>query len=91
MSYFIDKGDTAVPDGYCSTDGGIVQSCFRYIRISFQFGCLGILHLIKEARNMNFALKDLLLKKLKVVPLFIRLMTPNDAIWSLDQRTVIMR
>ena len=32
-----------------------------------------------------------LLKKLKVVPLFIRLMAPNGAIWSLDQRTVIMR
>ena len=36
-------------------------------------------------------IKDLLLKKLKGVPLFIRLMTPNGAIWSLDQRTVIMR
>ena len=35
--------------------------------------------------------KDLLLKKLKGVPLSIRLMTPNGAIWSLDQRTVIMR
>ena len=31
--------------------------------------------------------KDLPLKELKVVPLFIRLMTPNGAIWSLDQRT----
>ena len=36
-------------------------------------------------------LKDLLLKDLKVVPLFIRLMTPNGAVWSLDQRNVIMR
>ena len=33
-------------------------------------------------------LKDLHLKKLKVVPLFIRIMTPNGAIWSLDQRTM---
>ena len=36
-------------------------------------------------------IKDLLLKKLKGVPLFIRLMSPNGAIWSLDQRTVLMR
>ena len=35
-------------------------------------------------------LKDLLLMKLKGVPLFIRLINPNGAIWSLDQRTVIM-
>ena len=42
--------------------------------------------------NMNHdEFKDLLLKKLKVVQLYIRLMTPNGAIWSLDQRTVIMR
>ena len=40
---------------------------------------------------LHSILKDLLLKKLKGVPLFIRLMTPNGAIWSLDQRTVIMR
>ena len=40
---------------------------------------------------MPRVLKDLLLKELKVVPLFIQLMTPNGAIWSLDQRTVIMR
>ena len=33
--------------------------------------------------------KGLLLEELKLVPLFIRLMTPNGAIWSLDQRTVI--
>ena len=39
----------------------------------------------------DLSLKYLLLKKLKVVPLFIRLMTPNGAIRSLDQRTVIMR
>ena len=43
-----------------------------------------------EAKHI-FVIKDLLLKKLKVVPLFIWLMTPNEAIWSLDQRTVIMR
>ena len=36
-------------------------------------------------------IKDLLLKKLEVVPLLIQLMTPNGAIWSLNQRTVIMR
>ena len=35
--------------------------------------------------------KDLHLKELKLVPLFIRIMTPNGAIWSLDQRIVIMR
>ena len=35
--------------------------------------------------------QKIFLKKLKVVPLFIRLMTPNGVIWSLDQRTVIMR
>ena len=39
----------------------------------------------------SYDLKDLLMKKLKVVPLFIRLMPSNGAIWSLDQRTVIMR
>ena len=26
-----------------------------------------------------------------LVPLFIRLMIPNGAVWSRDQRTVIMR
>ena len=35
--------------------------------------------------------KGLLLKELILVPLFIRLMTPNGVIWSLDERAVILR
>ena len=47
----------------------------------------------KGAISKRFPLQkpDLLLKKLKGVPLFIRLLTRNGAIWSIDQRTVIMR
>ena len=48
-------------------------------------------HSFKMADDAIVAFKDLLLKKLEVIPLFIWLMTPNGAIWSLDQRTVIMR
>ena len=36
-------------------------------------------------------LEGLPLKQLLLVPLFIRLMTPNGPIWSTDQKTVIMR
>ena len=49
--------------------------------------CTYVMHIVSTV----LIVKDLLLKKLKVVPLFIRLMTPNGAIWSLDQSTVIMR
>ena len=54
------------------------------------------LHCISVVKGLRLSMdvpniKDLLLKKLKVVPLFIQLMTPNGAIWSLDQKTAIKR
>ena len=50
----------------------------------------GIYNLVARGADCT-SLKNLLLKARKLVPLFIRLMTPNGAIWTLDQRTVIIK
>ena len=46
---------------------------------------------VVSSLNFDCIFKGLLLKKLKMVPMFCRLMTPIGAIWPLDQRTVIIR
>ena len=72
----------------------IVQICMYTIPIEIRYPCM-IVNYFKNVSGSDgiYSMRNIKLTSegVKLVPLFIRLMTPNGAIWSLDPWTVIMR